>query len=393
MSALEATTHRVAGPVIELDAVTRRFGHVVALDDVSLTVGEGELVGLLGPNGAGKTTLLSLVNGLRKADSGTVRLFGGDPRAAASRLALGTTPQETGLPSTLRVREVVELVAGHYPSPMPTAEVLDRFGLGDLQRRQTGALSGGQKRRLAVSLALVGRPRLVLLDEPTTGLDVEARHVLWQALRDYHADGATVVLTSHYLEEVEALAHRAVVVGQGRVLADGTLAQILTIVARRRVLLTVPATAQDVTPPPARPPALDGPATEDNAKAVGRYVISLVPYAIATGDLRDWNALAGEPCKYCKNVRDYVVDLHSAGGHGTGGALELGFTSGFDLGGGEFIVGLEYFEAPSQTVAKDGTVTDDTTETASYKANISLVWSGSSWKVKGVQIDPWGESK
>ncbi len=246
MSALEATTHRVAGPVIELDAVTRRFGHVVALDDVSLTVGEGELVGLLGPNGAGKTTLLSLVNGLRKADSGTVRLFGGDPRAAASRLALGTTPQETGLPSTLRVREVVELVAGHYPSPMPTAEVLDRFGLGDLQRRQTGALSGGQKRRLAVALALVGRPRLVLLDEPTTGLDVEARHVLWQALRDYHADGATVVLTSHYLEEVEALAHRAVVVGQGRVLADGTLAQILTIVARRRVLLTVPATAQDV---------------------------------------------------------------------------------------------------------------------------------------------------
>ena len=151
--------------------------------------------------------------------------------------------------------------------------------------------------------------------------------------------------------------------------------------------------AQDVTTPPARPAALDGPATEDNAKAVGRYVISLVPYAIATGDLRDWNALAGEPCKYCKNVRDYVVDLHSAGGHGTGGALELGFTTGFDLGGGEFIVGLEYFEAPSQTVAKDGTVTDDTTETASYKANISLVWSGSSWKVKGVQIDPWGESK
>ena len=151
--------------------------------------------------------------------------------------------------------------------------------------------------------------------------------------------------------------------------------------------------AQDVTTPPERPAALDGPATEDDAKAVGRYVMSLVPYAIATGDLREWNALAGEPCKYCKNVRNYVVDLHSAGGHGTGGALELGFTSGFDLGDGEFIVGLEYFEAPSQTVAKDGTVTDDTTETASYKANISLVWSGASWKVKGVQIDPWGESK
>jgi len=229
---------------VEVERVTRRFGDVVALDDVSLTVREGELVGLLGPNGAGKTTLLSLVSGLRTADAGTVRLFGGDPRAAASRLALGTTPQETGLPETLRVAEVVALVAGHYPDPMSTDEVLTRFGLTDLARRQTGGLSGGQKRRLAVALALVGRPRLVLLDEPTTGLDVEARHVLWQALRDYHADGATVVLTSHYLEEVEALARRVVVVGRGTVLADGSLDDVLALVARRRVLLTVPTSAR-----------------------------------------------------------------------------------------------------------------------------------------------------
>jgi len=231
------------GAVVELEHVTRRFGSVVALDDVSLTVGAGELVGLLGPNGAGKTTLLSLVNGLRRPDSGTVRLFGGDPRDARSRLALGSTPQETGLPPTLRVSEVVALVAGHYPSPMPTGELLDRFGLGDLARRQTGGLSGGQKRRLAVALALVGRPRVVLLDEPTTGLDVEGRHVLWQALRDYHADGATVLLTSHYLEEVEALAERVVVVGHGRVLTDGRLADVLALVTRRRVLVTLPADA------------------------------------------------------------------------------------------------------------------------------------------------------
>ncbi|MBO9554573.1 ABC transporter ATP-binding protein [Cellulomonas sp.] len=227
--------------VVSLTHVTRTFGPVVALDDVSLDVDQGELVGLLGPNGAGKTTLLSLVSGLRRPDSGDVRLFGGDPRSAASRIGLGTTPQDTGLPPTLTVGEVVDLVGRHYPAPMPTSEVLARFGLEDLVRRQTGGLSGGQRRRLAVALALVGRPRLVLLDEPTTGLDVEARHVLWQALREYHADGATVVLTSHYLEEIEALADRVVVVGGGRVLADDSLAAVLGLVGLRRVVLTVPA--------------------------------------------------------------------------------------------------------------------------------------------------------
>lgn len=229
--------------VLDVEHVTRRFGAVTALDDVSLTVEHGELVGLLGPNGAGKTTLLSLVSGLRRPDSGTVRLFGGDPRSAASRIGLGTTPQETGLPATLTVGEVVDLVAGHYPDPMSRAEVLGRFGMADLVKRQTGGLSGGQKRRLAVALALVGRPRLVLLDEPTTGLDVEARHILWQALRDYHADGATVVLTSHYLEEVEALAERVVVVGGGRILADDSLQAVLGLVGLRRVLLTLPASS------------------------------------------------------------------------------------------------------------------------------------------------------
>jgi len=226
--------------VVELEHVTRTFGAVTALDDVSLSVGQGQLVGLLGPNGAGKTTLLSLVSGLRRADSGSVRLVGGDPRDASSRIALGTTPQETGLPPTLTVGEVVDLVAGHYPSPMTRAEVLARFGLEDLSGRQTGGLSGGQKRRLAVALALVGRPRLVLLDEPTTGLDVEARHILWQALRDYHADGATVLLTSHYLEEIEALAERVVVIGEGRVLADDTLASVLGLVGLRRVMFAAP---------------------------------------------------------------------------------------------------------------------------------------------------------
>lgn len=224
--------------VVEVSRVTRRFGEVLALDDVSLAVGPGELVGMLGPNGAGKSTLLSLVSGQRKPDSGAVRLLGGDPRDPASRVSLGITPQETGLPATLRVHEVVDFVGQHYPSPLPTGELLERFGLLDLARRQTGSLSGGQKRRLAVALSLVGRPRVVLLDEPTTGLDVSGRAALWDAIREYHAEGGTVLLTSHYLEEVQALAERVVVIDHGRVLTDDTLDAVLRRVSVRRVVVS-----------------------------------------------------------------------------------------------------------------------------------------------------------
>ncbi|MER7586833.1 ABC transporter ATP-binding protein [Micromonospora sp. NPDC127501] len=219
------------------DQASRRYGDVLALDRVDLEVRAGELVGLLGPNGAGKSTLMNLLVGLRRPSSGRVELFGGDPRDPASRRQIGVTPQETGLPGTLRVGEVVDFVSAHYPDPVPRAELLDRFGLADLARRQTGGLSGGQRRRLAVALAFVGRPRLVLLDEPTTGLDVAARHTLWEAIRAFHEDGGTVLLSSHYLEEVEALAHRVVVIGQGRVLADDTVDAVRGIVGVRRVSL------------------------------------------------------------------------------------------------------------------------------------------------------------
>ncbi|RZT82140.1 ABC-2 type transport system ATP-binding protein [Micromonospora violae] len=219
------------------DQASRRYGDVLALDRVDLEVRAGELVGLLGPNGAGKSTLMNLLVGLRRPSSGRVELFGGDPRDPASRRQIGVTPQETGLPGTLRVGEVVDFVSAHYPDPVPRAELLDRFGLADLARRQTGGLSGGQRRRLAVALAFVGRPRLVLLDEPTTGLDVAARHTLWDAIRAFHDDGGTVLLSSHYLEEVEALAHRVVVIGQGRVLADDSVDAVRGIVGVRRVSL------------------------------------------------------------------------------------------------------------------------------------------------------------
>ena len=135
---------------------------------------------------------------------------------------------------------MVDFVAGHFADPVPTAELLEQFGLTGLERRQTGGLSGGQKRRLAVAVAFVGRPDLVLLDEPTTGLDVEARHALWDAVRQYHEGGGTVVLTSHYLEEVEALAQRVVVIDQGKVVVDGTLSDVRSLVPARRVRLRAP---------------------------------------------------------------------------------------------------------------------------------------------------------
>ncbi|WP_432495179.1 ABC transporter ATP-binding protein [Kineococcus gypseus] len=230
-------------PVVDVDRVSRTFGDVLALDDVSLAVRPGEAVGVLGPNGAGKSTLLSLVAGLRRPTSGTVRLAGGDPREPAVRTRLGVTPQATGLPQTLKVGEVVDFVAGHHRDPLPRAQLLERFELTDLRGRQCGGLSGGQQRRVAVALAFVGRPDVVLLDEPTTGLDVPARHALWAAVRAFVAEGGTLLLTSHYLEEVEALAQRVVVVDRGRVLAEGTVAEVRGRTALRRVRFRAPAGA------------------------------------------------------------------------------------------------------------------------------------------------------
>jgi ABC-2 type transport system ATP-binding protein len=262
---------------------SRRYGDVLALDNLSLDVDEGDLVGLLGPNGAGKSTLVNLLTGLRRPNSGRVELCGGDPRDPASRRKLGVTPQETGLPSSLRVGEVVDFVRAHYPDPLGRAEVLERFGLDDLAKRQTGGLSGGQKRRLGVALAFVGRPRIVFLDEPTTGLDVEARHGLWEGVRKFHADGGTVVLTSHYLDEIEVLAKRVVVIGKGRVLADGTVDAIRGLVGIRRVSLS------SAVPLPELPGVVaveqDGARTHLMTADADRLVRDLVAHNVAFADL------------------------------------------------------------------------------------------------------------
>jgi ABC-2 type transport system ATP-binding protein len=225
----------VVGEVAGLRGVRKRYGKVTALEDVSLSLRSGEVLALLGPNGAGKTTAVSLLLGLIRADSGEVTLFGGSPQAAVNRMRSGVMLQLSGVPETLTVAEHVGLFASYYPQPLALADVLAQTGLTGLEKRLYGKLSGGQKQRLHLALALVGNPDLLFLDEPTTGLDVGSRRALWDGVRQFVARGKTVLLTTHYLEEADALADRIVVLNRGSVIAEGTPSAIKERVAGRRV--------------------------------------------------------------------------------------------------------------------------------------------------------------
>jgi ABC-2 type transport system ATP-binding protein len=209
-----------------LRGVTKRFGSALALDQVDLELRGGEVLALLGPNGAGKTTALSVMLGLRRPDVGRAELFGADPRRPASRAAVGLTPQDASFPPTLRVREITDLVRAHYAAPASTDDLLARFGLVECGRRQAGGLSAGERRRLSVALAFAGQPLAVFMDEPTTGLDVEARRIVWGELQAYAAAGGTILLTTHYLEEADVLASRVVLLARGRITAEGSAREL-----------------------------------------------------------------------------------------------------------------------------------------------------------------------
>ena len=226
---------RGSEPAAELRGVAKAFAGKAALAGLDLVLPRGAFLALLGPNGAGKTTALSLLLGLRIPDRGEALLLGGSPLDENVRRRIGATPQASAFPSGLTVREIVAFVAAHYPNPMPERRLYDSFGLGGLAARQVGGLSGGQQRRLGAALALLGNPEVVFLDEPSTGLDVEARHQLWDTMRSFHADGGTVLLTTHYLEEAEALAERIAVIHRGRLVAEGTRRDITSRIALRRV--------------------------------------------------------------------------------------------------------------------------------------------------------------
>ena len=260
-----ATMQPSTGEVAALRGVSKRYGVVTALAEVSLTLRPGEVLALLGPNGAGKTTAVSLLLGLARPDSGVVRLFGRSPQELASRARVGVMLQLSGVPETLTVAEHVQLFASYYPRPLPLGDVLERTGLTGLERRLYGKLSGGQKQRLHLALALVGDPDLLCLDEPTTGLDVGSRRALWDGVRGVTAQGKTVLLTTHYLEEADALADRIVVLNEGRIVAEGTPAAIKERVAGRRVrFVTTLPLASIRTLPGVQPQSVtrDGPVTE-----------------------------------------------------------------------------------------------------------------------------------
>jgi len=210
--------------MIEATNLVKRYGPTTAVDGVSLTVQAGEILGLLGPNGAGKTTTMEMMEGLRAPDSGNCRICGFDSirQATQARERIGIALQSTRMPEATRVLELLQLYASFYPNPMPVGDLLRQFDLEEKARTNCQDLSGGQRQRLAIALALVGRPEVIFLDEPTTGLDPQARHSLWDVIRSMRAEGRAIIMSTHYMEEAEKLCDRVAVMDHGRILAEGT---------------------------------------------------------------------------------------------------------------------------------------------------------------------------
>ena len=230
-----ASTQDASACTAALTRAVKRYGPVTALEGVDLNLYRGELLALLGPNGAGKTTAVSLLLGLQRPDAGEARLFGLDPQRLDARRRIGVMLQEGALQPTLRVGELIRLTSSYYPRPRMFEDIARLAGVEDLLARNYGKLSGGQKRRVQFALAICGNPEILFLDEPTVGLDLDARTAMWKTLRELVAGGCSVVLTTHYLEEAEALADRVMVLAHGRIVAAGSVDDIRAHVAQRRI--------------------------------------------------------------------------------------------------------------------------------------------------------------
>jgi ABC-2 type transport system ATP-binding protein len=224
-----------AAIVASLEGVRKNYGDISALRGIDFDVRSGEVVALLGPNGAGKTTAVKLLLGLMPPNAGKVRVFGGDPMNPENRIGTGAMLQVSRVPETLRVREHIDLFSSYYPKPMPVDDVLAAAGLEKVSDRRFGDLSGGQRQRVLFALAICGDPDLLFLDEPTVGLDVEARRLLWEEIRNLVARGKTVLLTTHHLQEADALADRIAVINQGQIIAEGTPTEIKAQTSGRKI--------------------------------------------------------------------------------------------------------------------------------------------------------------
>jgi ABC-2 type transport system ATP-binding protein len=216
-------------PVIEVSHLSKRYRDQIAVRDVSFTVDQGEIFGILGPNGAGKTTTVEIIEGLRRADSGTVRVLGLDPRRERDELTrrVGVQLQESQLPERIKVWEALDLYSSFYPDPANWEELLEELGLADKRNTRFGKLSGGQKQRLSIALALVGNPEVAVLDELTTGLDPHARRDTWDLIEGIRDKGVTVLLVTHFMEEAERLCDRLALLDSGRLVAIDTPAGLV----------------------------------------------------------------------------------------------------------------------------------------------------------------------
>jgi ABC-2 type transport system ATP-binding protein len=236
---LQTTTAAVDG-AIHLAGVSKSFGPVRAVDGVDLQIQEGEIAALLGPNGAGKTTTLDMVLGLSRPDQGRVSILGMTPTAAVARGLIAAVLQSGGLLKDLTVGETVRLTSTLFADPRPVDEVMRRAGIEDIAGRLVGRCSGGQQQRLRFALALLPDPALLVLDEPTAGMDVEGRHDFWEAIRRDAQEGRTVLFATHYLEEADAYADRIILLRRGRIVADGPATEVKNLSVGRSVRATLP---------------------------------------------------------------------------------------------------------------------------------------------------------